>query len=285
MRTSKGYLLSETTIRSKIRRIRSLNNSVNLWDTTAVENYLENSNLSGGTKVNYSVAYMNWCRFKGFEYERKKYRRKEKLPYIPTEKDIDQLIGGFLNSKYGAYIQLIKETAFRPIEASRLKPIDFDLNRKIVTLNDPAKNGNPRQLKISDKAISMLIPLMNNIKPIDLIWDSKPRNICETIRRHRLNVAQRLGNPNLSRITLKTLRHWKATMEYHRTKDILYVKELLGHKSIKNTLIYTHLVDFEDNDQFIVKVAKSLEDYTELLELGFNYVSDFDGMKVLRKRK
>ena len=285
LRTRNGYLLSETTIRSKIRRIKALNNSVNLWDTEAVEHYLENSNLSGGTKVNYSVAYKNWCESKGFEYKRKKYRRKEKLPYIPTEKDIDQLIGGFLNSKYGAYIQLIKETAFRPIEASRLKPIDFDLNRKIVTLNDPAKNSNPRQVKISDKAISMLIPLMNKTKPNELLWDSKPRNICETIRRHRLKVAQRLGNPNLNRITLKTLRHWKATIEYHRTKDILYVKELLGHKNIKNTLVYTHLVAFEENDQFIVKVAKTLEEFTELLELGFEYVSEYEGMKVLRKRK
>jgi site-specific recombinase XerC len=44
-------------------------------------------------------------------------------------------------------------------------------------------------------------------------------------------------------------------MEYHRTKDILYVKELLGHKSIKNTLIYTHLVQFEEENAFIVKVA------------------------------
>ena len=164
--------MAETTIRSKIRRIRSLSNCANLWDTEAVEHYLDNSNLSGGTKVNYSVAYQNWCESKGFEYERKKYRRKEKLPYIPTEKDIDQLIGGFLNSKYGAYIQLIKETAFRPIEASRLKSIDFDLNRKIVTLNDPAKNSNPRQAKISDKAISMLIPIMNKTKPNDLLWDS-----------------------------------------------------------------------------------------------------------------
>jgi site-specific recombinase XerD len=29
-------------------------------------------------------------------------------------------------------------------------------------------------------------------------------------------------------------------MEYHRAKDILHVMQLLGHKSIKNTLIYTH---------------------------------------------
>ncbi|MGD0977760.1 MAG: methyltransferase domain-containing protein [Candidatus Bathyarchaeia archaeon] len=47
------------------------------------------------------------------------------------------------------------------------------------------------------------------------------------------------------KIHFYTLRHWKATMEYHRTKDILYVMKLLGHKNIANTLIYTQLVEFE----------------------------------------
>ena len=28
-------------------------------------------------------------------------------------------------------------------------------------------------------------------------------------------------------------------MEYHRTKDILRIMKILGHKNIKNTLIYT----------------------------------------------
>ena len=64
-------------------------------------------------------------------------------------------------------------------------------------------------------------------------------------------------------------------MEYHRTKDILYVKELLGHKSIKNTLIYTHLVDFEEDNAFIVKVALTIDEFTALLESGFEFVSDY----------
>jgi hypothetical protein len=45
------------------------------------------------------------------------------------------------------------------------------------------------------------------------------------------------------------------------------------------------LVEFEENDQYIVKVAKTLDGFTELLELGFEYVSDYEDMKVLRKRK
>ena len=64
-----------------------------------------------------------------------------------------------------------------------------------------------------------------------------------------------MQNPRFNRISFHTFRHWKATTEYHKTKDILHVKELLGHKSIKNTLIYTHLVDFEEDNTFIVKVA------------------------------
>lgn len=57
-------------------------------------------------------------------------------------------------------------------------------------------------------------------------------------------------------------------MEYHKTKDILYVKQLLGHKRIENTLIYTHLVNFDSDDGYTVRVASSLEEFTSLLESG-----------------
>ena len=101
----------------------------------------------------------------------------------------------------------------------------------------------------------------------------------------RKALAEKLGNPNLLNITFKTFRHWKATYEYHRTKDILYVKQILGHKNINNTLIYTHLVEFEGDDSFIVKVTSTLEEFTELLENGFEYISDYEDKKILRKRK
>jgi len=49
-------------------------------------------------------------------------------------------------------------------------------------------------------------------------------------------------------------------MEYHKTKDILYVMKLLGHKSIKNTLVYTQLIDFPEDDEFVCKVAKTVQE-------------------------
>ena len=78
--------------------------------------------------------------------------------------------------------------------------------------------------------------------------------------------------------------HWKATMEYHKTKDILHVMQMLGHRNIKNTLKYTQLVNFQDDD-YTCKVAKNPAEIKELIEAGFEYVTEQTGLKFFRKRK
>ena len=77
-------------------------------------------------------------------------------------------------------------------------------------------------------------------------------------------------------------------MLYHQAKDMLYVMDFLGHKSIKNTLIYIQLEEAifkEESDEYICKVAKNLDEAKELIELGFEYVTEMDGFKLFRKRK
>ena len=88
-------------------------------------------------------------------------------------------------------------------------------------------------------------------------------------------------------IHFHTLRHWKATIEYARTKDLLHVQKLLGHHDIKNTMRYVQLVDTSEEERFISKVAMNVKEATELIELGFEYVTGEydDGGKIFRKRK
>ena len=74
-------------------------------------------------------------------------------------------------------------------------------------------------------------------------------------------------------------------MEYHKTKDILHVKRVLGHKNIKNTLVYTHLIDFKA-EEYITKIAKDAEEACNLLESGFEYIlTTPDELMVFKKRK
>jgi integrase len=92
------------------------------------------------------------------------------------------------------------------------------------------------------------------------------------------------GKPRLLQIGFHTFRHWKATMEYHRTKDILHAMQILGHRSIQNTLVYTQLVNFSD-DEYTAKVAHSENETCQPIEAGFEYACDCNGNKVFRKRK
>jgi len=90
-------------------------------------------------------------------------------------------------------------------------------------------------------------------------------------------------------IHFHTLRHWKATMEYHRTKDIMHVQSMLGHKRINNAQIYINLeqaiFSLEDNSKYTTRVAKTVKGARALLEAGFEYVTDMDEFKIFRKRK
>jgi hypothetical protein len=61
--------------------------------------------------------------------------------------------------------------------------------------------------------------------------------------------------------------------------------KVLGHKNIKNTLIYTQLISFPGEDEFICKAAKTVDEAKQLIEAGFEYVCDIDDVKLFRKRK
>ena len=69
------------------------------------------------------------------------------------------------------------------------------------------------------------------------------------------------------------------------TEDILHVKNLLRHKKIDNTLIYTQLISFENEDDFTCRAANTVKEAKELIEAGFEYVTDMEDVKLFRKRK
>jgi integrase len=203
-----------------------------------------------------------------------------KVPFIPLEAELDQLIGGAYK-KLATFLQLLKETAMRSGEAWRLRWTDVDFKRGTLTLNQPEKEGTPRIFKISSTLIAML-----NLLPKrgDYLFTGSLRSLGRTFLRYRKRMAFKLQNPRLKTITFHTFRHWKATTEYGKTKDILYVMKLLGHKDIKTTLIYTQLVQFE-NDEFHSAAATTVEEARALIETGFEYVCTYSDVKLFRKRK
>jgi integrase len=103
----------------------------------------------------------------------------------------------------------------------------------------------------------------------------------------RKRAFEKLRDPELLKIRLYDLRHWFGTTQYLKTRDIFHVKYLMGHRYIQSTLVYIHIAEGVVNysDDYTVKVATTIDEFTALLESGFEYVSDYEGKKILRKRK
>ncbi len=114
---------------------------------------------------------------------------------------------------------------------------------------------------------------------------SNINSLRRTFEKQRKRIAYKLGNPRLLRISFHTFRHWKATWEYYKTKDILYVMQILGHKRTQHTSKYTQLAKFEGEDQYICKMAKTPKEIAELIETGFQYVCEKDGYLFFRRPK
>jgi hypothetical protein len=57
-----------------------------------------------------------------------------------------------------------------------------------------------------------------------------------------------------------------------------------GHKHVETTLIYAHLLN-EPDDNYTVRASQNTQDDTKLIEAGFGYVTERDGIKLYRKRK
>ena len=89
-----------------------------------------------------------------------KYKPVEKIPFIPTEKEIDEFIAG-CGRKTAAYLQLLKETGMRSGEANKLEWTDVDFERGTVSVT-PEKNSKPRILRLSKKCLAMLEHLKKN---------------------------------------------------------------------------------------------------------------------------
>jgi integrase len=263
-----------------------LKRGADLYDPESVKTCIARQPWSQGRKANAVDAYATFLKMIGGEWDPPRYKGQRKIPFIPTETEVDQLIAG-CSQRMGTFLQLLKETGARSGEAWSLTWQDVDTATKTVRIT-PEKNSNPRIFHVSQKLALMFEALPKTYG--DGVFATPPQPLDhhrDHFTQQRKRIAHKLKNPRIQRITFHTLRHFKGTMEYHRTKDILHVMQTLGHKNIKNTLIYVQLAEelFKDQQEYISKVAKTEKDACSLIDAGFEFVCDFNGNKIFRKRK
>ena len=100
-------------------------------------------------------------------------------------------------------------------EGCKLKWIDINTEDNTISMNTPEKGSHSRTVKVSTKTIAMINSLP---KKSEYIFTPNTRALQGTFARSRKRLAEKLQNPRLLQIHFHTLRHWKGTIEYQRTK-------------------------------------------------------------------
>jgi integrase len=277
---------AEDTIRTYVSSLKRIAQHANLDDPETVKEYLAKIKKSINTKANYRVAYTAFLQWQGKTWKAPRYTARSPIPeFIPTEQELDQLIAG-CGKKTATILQAVKETGMRIGECLSLTWTALNERDNILTLNTPEKHSLPRIFKVSPKLTIMLQGLPKNHERIFGVTIGKDAQ--RSLARAREKLAVKVGNPRIAKIHFHLIRHWKGTMEYHKTHDIDHVRRLLGHRSVLPTQIYVNMEQalFSGNaDEYHVKAVSTVEEAKALIEVGFEYVTDMDGKKLFRKRK
>jgi integrase len=295
---NQGY--HDATIEQKdqlLHRLVRLGADLNSQDS--VKKAIANVDKSESYKLLLCIAFEGFAKKYGIAWTRPKYKQSSPLPFVPHESELDALIAG-VKKKSAALLRLLKETAMRLGEAWLIEWKDLDAQTRTVTCNNPEKNSRARIFEISPELTQMLLSLPKNSQYIfscckEPIGKEDRKTHMRHLRRQkgllghqRKRIAEKLKNPRILEIHYHSFRHWKATQLYHQTKDILYVMKFLGHRSIKNTLVYIDLESVcfpHGGDDYHAKTARTEAEALKLIEAGFDYVCSIGEAKLFRKRK
>ena len=276
---------AESTIKAVHKRLKHLDRHSNLADPESVKGFVANKKCSHGYKESLIESYDYYVKANGLKWSKPFYERYDKLPKIPTTENLNLLIAN-ARTKLALFLSMSKDLGTRPIELTWLKVKDVDLKNGIVNITS-AKYCVGRTLKLKRRTLDMLRVYVTKkgLKQDSKLFPCSSSLISDSYRRLRNKLADKLQIPEIAQIRLYDFRHYYATMLYHKTKDLLLVKGCLGHKDLRTTLRYTQLMETSEDEEYTVRAVKSVDEASKLIESGFEYVTEMDGVKLFKKRK
>lgn len=177
-----------------------------------------------------------------FEIDKIKRPRKSlTLPNILSKKEIESILSSLDNIKHVTLLYTLYSSGLRLAELLNLKveDINFDRNQIFVRCGKGKKD---RVVMLSTVLKELLILYTDKYMPVYWLFEGqdKQHQYSPTSVRNVVKKATRKAGIT-KRVTPHKIRHCFATHLLDGGTDVRYIQELLGHKDIKTTLIYTHV--------------------------------------------
>lgn len=168
-------------------------------------------------------------------------KKENKLPEVLSQQEVAVLLKSVTNTKHKAIIFLTYSAGLRVSEVVKLKTADLDIQRKLIKIRQ-GKGRKDRHSLLSDIALSVIREYMSENKTDNWLFpgETEGDHLSErTVQVIFKNALRKSGI--LKDISVHCLRHSFATHLLEAGTDLRYIQELLGHKNLKTTEIYTHV--------------------------------------------
>lgn len=161
-----------------------------------------------------------------------------KLPVVLSKEETQCMINYITNPKHKCIVQMLYGTGMRVGELVRLRMKDIDFERGCICI--VKGKGFKDRMALLPNTIKDLLLKQNKIKqPLDFLFtNGRGGRLTEaSIQKVVKNAAKKAS---ISKgVTPHTLRHSFATHLLEQGTDIRYIQELLGHKKLETTQVYT----------------------------------------------
>ena len=168
-------------------------------------------------------------------------RGRRPLPRVLSQSEVRQLLDSASDLKEQTILMTLYSTGLRLKELVNLEVKDIDSDKMQIRVRQ-GKGAKDRNVLLSPTLLDVLRRYFRCYRPVShLFYGQSPqqplaeRYVQRLVRWLSAKAGLRAG------VTTHTLRHSFATHLLEQGTELPYIQELLGHKSIKTTMLYTRV--------------------------------------------
>ena len=241
-RTLDAYLYN---VRLLCRTLQKTPEEIQPDDVTDFLADLEKNKAYSASSINLAISGIKFFYKEVYKYksilDQRRPRQDKRLPVVLSQAEIKKILAAEKNLKHRLLLMLVYASGLRVSEAVNLKCHDVDIDRKLVNIIS-GKGRKGRCTIMSETSIDTLINYCSQYETVNWLFPG-----VNPARHLSIRTAQRICELAFKKAGIKknasihSLRHSFATHLLESGTDIRYIKELLGHKSIRTTERYTHV--------------------------------------------
>ena len=168
-------------------------------------------------------------------------KQPKQLPVVLSRQEVTRLFDALSNVKHRAILMTLYATGLRVSEALALQLQDIDSERMLLRVRH-GKGGKDRYVPLSQTLLDQLRRYWRYYRPPRWLFpgaDPGRALTAGTVQKLCTKAARKAGLSK--KVTPHTFRHTFATHHLEAGTNLKTIQVLLGHRTLKTTLIYLHV--------------------------------------------